>query len=118
MSIQEITKSKEPIVILKSSCAFKKMDNSILHDAEKVRKNIKQLRKSEHIKNMNTFAERLKTNTELSDNIVVYYLPLKEGEKANKAIDAFESDNIISLNFLRGETDHVLVITDEKLAND
>lgn len=118
MSIQEITKSKEPIVILKSSCAFKKMDNSILDDAEKVRKNIKQLRKSEHIKNMNTFAERLKTNTELSDNIVVYYLPLKEGEKANKAIDAFESDNIISLNFLRGETDHVLVITDEKLAND
>lgn len=49
---------------------------------------------------------------------MVYYLPLEDDKKIAQKIANYEKENIISFDLIRGETDHVLVVTDEKLAKD
>lgn len=46
----------------------------------------------------------------------MYYLPVADGADAKTEISKFEEDNIIPLNLLRAETEHVLVVTDPSMA--
>lgn len=115
-SREDIMNDSIPVVVLKSNCAFKTVNKDIVMDEEKMRRLVKSHVQSEHIKNVNQLADRLKENTHLGDCLVLYYLPIKEGESAQKSIQEYEEDNIIPLNLLRGETDRICVITDEALA--
>lgn len=113
---EEIMNSPTPIVVLKSNCSFKTVSNTLLGNEDSLRSYISNQVRSQHVKTVNAFADKLKQNKNLNDCLVAYYLPVKEGGNDKEVIAEFEGDHIISLNFIRGETDNVLVITDENLA--
>ena len=69
-----------------------------------------------HIESIGQLAEKLKLNKTLNDSTVVYYLPVPEGQDVQKTIKEFDSQSMIALNFMRGETEQVLVVTDQKVA--
>ena len=112
----ELLNQSDPWFILKSNCAFKTIALSVIQNADQIHEYIIQNAASEHISSINKFADRLKANKNLGDWVVVYYLPIPDGADAKTEISKFEEDSIIPLNFIRGETDHVLVVTDSSMA--
>lgn len=114
-TIKELMDSNTPTIVYKSNLSFKVVSNLsefTLDDFYNVAKN----RKCKHVTSLIQFSEYLKCNKNLNDNVVALYLPVQEGEDASKAIQDFEDQHVIPLNFMRGETDHILIITDKELA--
>lgn len=106
----------KPTVVFKSNCALKTVPHSAVESAEKLCDFALSMKQSEHIESIGQLADRLKQSKKLSGSIVVYYLPVSDGEDAIKAIEEFENREMIALNLLRGEAERVLAVTDEKVA--
>ena len=113
---KELLDQNDPWFILKSNCSFKTIPLSIINEADQIKEYITFNVASEHITSINQFANRLKSNKNLGDWIVAYYLPVDEGADIKDEIRKYEDDNIIPLNFIRGETEHVVVITNSEIA--
>ena len=64
---EEIMWMHSPLIVLKSNCSFKTIDNQLVWDQEELRKFIKNQSQSHHINSLNEFANVLKENKSLND---------------------------------------------------
>lgn len=55
-------------------------------------------------------------NTTLDSNVIVCFIPPEEGRNIKDFVNQYQRDNVMILNFLRNESNHILYTTDAALA--